>query len=311
MSTDEDIKAGSNTANTTVEQSRIKVKKEKIKHGVTEYIHKPVVERVRKKRGRKQKYNPESKALDTVNPNDASYKLNQFFKGLIKNKYQIPTFEECMGDEHNSFTIKCIFNDIDFTDALARKTFASRYAKVKSDFFKDAEKKLKATLRNKYSNLKDCLTNENIIEHFKQIMSENSHMFDVTEGGKYIFDLSKMSGKLEGVYATLSTDNILKDKNKIEELRNELNRKQLELDYHTMELNYGEVYLRKSEIITEIDGNNLNRMLINKTKKVIKSTDEELKHIQEIPTAEQILITSKKQKILDVYKTAKDIVKKV
>lgn len=311
MSNDEDIKAGVNTANNTVAQPRIKVKKKKVRHGVTEYIHKPVVERVRKKRGKKQKYDPESKALNTVNPNDTSYKLNKFFKGIIKQKNQIPTFEECMGDEHNSFTLKCIFNDIDFTDTVARKAFASRYAKVKSDFFKDAEKKLKATLQNKYSNLKDCLTDENIIEYFKQVMSENSHMFDVTEGGKYIFDLSKMSGKLEGIYATLSTDNILKDKKKIEELRNELQKKQLELDYHTMELSYGEVYLRKSEIITELDGNNLNRMLINKAKKVIKSTDEELKHIQEIPTAEQITITKKKQTLLDVYKTAKDIVKKV
>lgn len=311
MSNDEDIKAGLNTANNTVAQPRIKVKKRRVRHGVTEYIHKPVVERVRKKSGRKQKYDPESKALNIVNPNDASYKLNKFFKGLIKNKYQIPTFEECMGDEHNSFTLKCIFNDIDFTDDIQRKTFASRYAKVKSNFFKDAEKKLKATLQNKYSNLQDCLTNENIIEYFKQVMSENSHMFDVTEGGKYIFDLSKMSGKLEGIYATLSTDNILKDKKKIEELRNELDRKQLELDFHIMEVNYGETYLRKSEIVTEIEGNNLNRMLINKAKKVIKSTDEELKHIQEIPTAEQMLITSKKQKILDMYKTGKDIVKKV
>lgn len=311
MPNDEDIKAGLNTANNTVAQTRIKVKKRRVRHGVTEYIHKPVVERVRKKRGRKQKYDPESKALNTVNPNDASYKLNTFFKGLIKQKNQIPTFEECMQDDINSFTLKCMFNNIDFTDDIQRKAFASRYAKVKSDFFKDAEKKLKATLQNKYSNLQDCLTDEKIIEYFKQVMSENSHMFDITEGGKYIFDLSKMSGKLEGLYATLSTDNILKDKKKIEELRNELQKKQLELDYHTMELSYGEVYLRKSEIITELDGNNLNRMLINKTKKVIKSTDEELKHIQEIPTTEQTMITKKKQTLLDVYKTAKDIVKKV
>lgn len=301
----EDIKAGSNTV------TRIKVKKRKIKHGITEYIYKPAIESVKKKRGRKQKYDPESKALYTVNPNDTSYKLNKFFKGLIKDKHAIPTFEECMGDDSNCFMLKCIFHDIDFTDEIQRKAFASRYTKVKSDFFKDAEKKLKATLQSKYTNLQDCLTDEKIIEYFKQVMSENSHMFDVTQGGKYIFDLSKMSDKLEGLYATLSTDNILKDKKKIEQLRNELQKKQLELDYHTMELNYGEVYLRKSEIITELDGNNLNRMLINKTRRVIKSTESELKNINNKPTKDEIDITKKKQAILDVYKTAKDIVKKV
>ena len=291
--------------------SKKRVKKRKVINGITEYINKPFVERVRKKRGRKKKYDPESKALNTVNPNDTSYKLNTFFKGIIKQKNQIPTFEKCMEDDVNSFTLKCIFYNVDFTDETQRKAFASRYTKVKSDFYKDTDKKLKTILKNKYSELKECLTDEKIIEYFKKIMSEESHMFDVTEGGKYIFDLSKMSGKLEGVYATLSTDNILKDKKKIKQLNNELKKKQLELEYHNMELSYGEVYLRKSEIITEIDGNNLNRMLINKTKKVIKSTDEELKHIEEMPTTEQTMITKKKQAILDVYKTAKDIVKKV
>lgn len=294
------------------EEPRVKrVKKRKIKGGITEYINQPEVERVRKKRGRKAKYDPESKALNTVNHSDLSYKLNEFFTICIKDKNQIPTFGVCMKDKSTMFILKSIFNHIDFTDEVAKKDFQDRYSKAKGLFIKDAEKKTKHVMENKHSNLKDSLTHEKIIEYIKEVMNENDEMFDVTTNGQYIFDLSKMSKEMEGLYATLSTDNILKDEDKIKELQNKLNVKQLELDYDTMGMNYGEVFLRKSEIITELEGNNLNRMLIRKTKKVIKSTDEELKNIENIPTAEEILITTKKQNILNMYKTGKDIVKKV
>lgn len=282
-----------------------------IQAGINKYTNQPEVVASRRKRGRKKKYSPESKALNTVNHSDLSYKLNEFFKMQIKDKNKIYTFGECMKDTSVSFVLKSIFNNIDFTDEVQKKDFETRYFNAKTLFLKDAEKKKNQIQKNKHSNLEDCLTDERIIEHIKQVMNEKTEMFNITKGGQYIFDLSKISKEMEGIYATLSTNDILKDEKKIHQLRNDLNVKQLELDYHTMALNHGEIFLRKTEILTEIEGSQLNNMLIQKTKKVIKSTEQELKNINNLSSTEEIEITTKKQSILNMYKTGKDIVKKV
>lgn len=290
-----------------------KTRKIHIKAGVNQYTNQPQVESNRRKRGRKKKYDPESKALNTVNHSDLSYKFNEFFKICIDKDNKIPTFGDCIKDRGNSFTLKSIFHNIDFNDEVEKKGFEARYSKAKALFIKDAENKLKSLKENKhkYSNIEDFLTDKRVIEHIKQVMNESDEMFNITKEGQYIFDLSKMSKEMEGVYATLSTDNILKDEQKINQLRNDLNVKQLELDYHTMSLNHGEIFLRKSEIRTEIEGNQLNSMLIKKTKRVIKSTETELNNIDDVHTLEQKIIIGQKQKILDMYKTGKDIAKKV
>lgn len=287
---------------------KVKRKRQLVKHGIYVYRNREEVPRERKKKGRKKKYDPESKATNTVNYSDFSYKINAFFKQTISQGGEIITFKRAM--EKYGIFLKCIFNTVDFTNEVQKQDFEANYSRYKTKFLKDNDTKIKSIRESNHTELIELLSDDNIKKYITDNISPN--MLDVTYKGTYVFDLSKMSQEMEGIYATFSLDKkALKDEDKINELRNMLTLKQLELDYKTMEINYGEIFLRKSEILTELEGNNLNNMLIKKTKTVIESTEEQIKDLNNLPSSEQVQLTTYKQKILDMYKTGKDIVKKI
>jgi len=292
--------------NKTQPTKKVKRERRKIKHGVYVYSKREEVPRERNKRGRKKKYDSESKATNTVNHSDFSYRINEFFKQTIDKKNQIMTFKIAM--EEYGVLIKCMFPNVNFADDKQKKDFADNYSHYKNKFSKDNGEKIKRIRESNKDKLIAQLSDENIKKYILENMTTD--IFQPDSKGTYVFDLSRMSQEAEGLYATFS-QKTFKDEEKINEFRNMLTVQQLKMDAVNMELNYGEIFLRKSEIITELEGNNLNNMLIQKTKEIIKSTDEQLENINELPTASEILITTNKQKILDMYKTGKDIAKKI
>ena len=266
-----------------------------------------LVEKKRKKRGRKPKYHPDSKALETYNPLDGSHRMKEIIKLTIENHKRIYTFEEVI--EKYGGILRGFFYDVDLNDEKQRLKLSKTYDATKRQFIKD-EKRKRDAKGGKYKAVNDKLNNEAIKQHIIENLTPD--MIEVDANGLFLFDLSKLTHDAKEMYAFIKND--LKDDvitGKVRDITTYLTFKQLELDYKKMTIERAELILREHEVITDLEGNTLDRMTKQRAKKVIQSTDSILKDIESNDyTYEEKLQMKKKRELLDLYKVGRDISKK-
>lgn len=266
-----------------------------------------IVERQRKKRGRKPKYSGESRAKETFNPQDTAHKMREIMRVSIENNNTIYPFEKVILKYGG--ILRGFFPNVDFNNEAERLALSKSYDMAKRQFLKDQKRKREAT-GGKYKAINDKLNNEDLKKHIIENLSPEAITLDPS--GLFLFDLSKLTEDAGDMYASIATD--LKDKktNKdITEITNYLTLKQLEIDHKEMTIKNAELILKQHEILTDLEGNTLDRMTKYRAKKVIKSADSLLNnlHASDYSVSEKLQI-KKKSDLLDLYKTGREISKK-
>jgi hypothetical protein len=281
-------------------------KRRPVSHTVTA-VGNRIVERQRKKRGRKPKYSGESRAKETFNPQDTAHKMREIMRVSIENNDTIYPFERVVLKYGG--ILRGFFPNVDFNNEAERLALSKSYDMAKRQFLKDQKRKREAT-GGKYKAINDKLNNEDLKKHIIENLSPEAITLDPS--GLFLFDLSKLTEDAGDMYAFIATD--LKDKktNKdITEITNYLTLKQLELDHKEMTIKNAELILKQHEILTDLEGNTLDRMTKYRAKKVIKSADSLLNDLDasDYSVSEKLQIR-KKRDLLDLYKTGREISKK-
>jgi len=266
-----------------------------------------IVERQRKKRGRKPKYSGESRAKETFNPQDTAHKMREIMRVSIENNGTIYPFEKVILKYGG--ILRGFFPNVDFNNEAERLALSKSYDMAKRQFLKDQKRKREAT-GGKYKAINDKLNNEDLKKHIIENLSPEAITLDPS--GLFLFDLSKLSKDAGDMYAFIATD--LKDKKTskdITEITNYLTLKQLEIDHKEMTIKNAELILKQHEILTDLEGNTLDRMTKYRAKKVIKSADSLLNNLDasDYSVSEKLQI-KKKSDLLDLYKTGREISKK-
>jgi hypothetical protein len=266
-----------------------------------------IIERQRKKRGRKPKYSGESKAKETFNPQDTAHKMREIMKVSIENNNSIYSFEKMLLKYGGIF--RGFFPNVDFNNDAERLALSKSYDMAKRQFLKDQKRKREAT-GGKYKAINDKLKNDDLKKHIIENLSPEAITLDPS--GLFLFDLSKLTEDADDMYAFIATD--LKDKKTskdITEITNYLTLKQLEIDHKEMTIKNAELILKQHEILTDLEGNTLDRMTKYRAKKVIKSADSLLNNLDasDYSVSEKLQI-KKKSDLLELYKTGREISKK-
>ena len=234
-----------------------------------------IVERQRKKRGRKPKYSGESRAKETFNPQDTAHKMREIMRVSIENNSTIYPFESVVLKYGG--ILRGFFPNVDFNNEAERLALSKSYYMAKRQFLKDQKRKREAT-GGKYKAINDKLNNEDLKKHIIENLSPEAITLDPS--ALFLFDLSKLTEDAGDMYAFIAKD--LKDKktNKdITEITNYLTLKQLEIDHKEMTIKNAELILKQHEILTDLEGNTLDRMTKYRAKKVIKSADSLLNNL--------------------------------
>jgi hypothetical protein len=266
-----------------------------------------IIERQRKKRGRKPKYSGESKAKETYNPQDTAHKMREIMRVSIENNNCIYSFEKVLLKYGG--ILRGFFPNVDFNNEAERLALSKSYDMAKRQFLKDQKRKREAT-GGKYKAINDKINNDDLKKHIIENLSPEAITLDPS--GLFLFDLSKLTEDAGDMYAFIKTD--LKDKKTtqdITEITNYLTFKQLELDHKEMTIKRAELILKQHEILTDLEGNTLDRMTKYRAKKVIKSADSLLNNLNSTDyTQSEKQQIRKKQELLDLFKTGRDISKK-
>jgi len=225
----------------------------------------------------------------------------------IENNNSIYSFEKMLLKYGGIF--RGFFPNVDFNNEAERLALSKSYDKAKTQFLKDQKRKREAT-GGKYKAINDKLNNEDLKKHIVENLSPEAITLDPS--GLFLFDLSKLTEDAGDMYAFIKTD--LKDKKTskdITEITNYLTLKQLEIDHKEMTIKNAELILKQHEILTDLEGNTLDRMTKYRAKKVIKSADSLLNNLDasDYSVSEKLQI-KKKSDLLELYKTGREISKK-